>query len=169
MSDSLWQQHPHGLIPRGTVCKTCGRYNARDITANVLVFRKGKILLLKRAHEPGKGGWALIGGYISWDETLEEAARREMKEETGLRAGKLYLIGTRTDNSSGEGRQNIDIYFYTSEISGKIKKQEDEVVEIAWFPLDALPQPLVFDYERLLKKFVPAILQNPDGPVPVVL
>jgi len=64
----------------------------RPVTgASVAVFRDDAVLLVQRGRDPYKGFWTLPGGSQELGETLEEAARRELLEETGLRAGKLEL------------------------------------------------------------------------------
>ena len=64
----------------------------RPVTgASVAVFKDGAVLLVQRGRDPYKGFWTLPGGSQELGETLEQAARRELLEETGLRAGKLEL------------------------------------------------------------------------------
>ena len=169
MSESLWINNPTGLIPTGTVCTTCARFNARDITCNVIALVDGKVLLIQRDHEPMKGAWGFPGGYLSWDETLVEGAARELKEETGLQPGKLFFVGTRSDASAGDGRQNIDLYFYTREVTGTPIAQVGEVAAIEWFDPKNLPSPLAFNHGFLLEKFLPEITARPESPIPVVL
>jgi 8-oxo-dGTP diphosphatase len=169
MSESLWFNNPNGLIPRGTVCTTCARFNARDLTCNVIVYKDNQVLLIKRDHEPMKGAWGFPGGYLAWDETLAEAAARELFEETGLTAANLLLVGTRSDLSAGDGRQNVDIYFYTDTVTGEFTKQVGEVADIQWFHVNDLPQPLAFNHGVLLEKFLPQIIAQPAQPVALAL
>lgn len=169
MNENIWQENPSGLIARGTVCTCCGRYNARDLTCNVVVYADGKVLLLQRNNEPAAGAWGFPGGYIDWDETLIEAATRELREETGLTPGPLYFVGSRSDDSSGDGRQNVDLYFHTPSVSGTISVQKSEVRAVEWFSVTALPQPMAFQHDVLLRRFIPLIEANPHGPVPVLL
>lgn len=164
----IWLTNPTGLIPKGEICDHCAKYNARNLTSNLVIVKNNKILLVHRDHEPEKGTWAFPGGYLSWDETVEQAAARELKEETGLEAERLQLIGIRSDESAHDGRQNVDIYFYTNNVTGEMKKQSGEIADIRWFDLDELPKYLAFDHLKLLQSFLPAIKTNFQVIVPVV-
>jgi len=65
------------IIKRGERCPTCGRYVSRDLVTSGLVIKSGKILLVNRNIEPCRGMWSLIGGYIGWDETVEDCAKEK--------------------------------------------------------------------------------------------
>jgi len=62
------------------------------IGVSVAIWRGGRVLLVQRARAPFAGVWSLPGGRVEWGERLEDAARRELLEETGLRAGPLRLV-----------------------------------------------------------------------------
>lgn len=69
----------------GSTAPSGGEYPKSPQTAvGVIVFRDDKVLLVKRANRPGQGLWAIPGGRVELGETLKEAARREVKEETGV-------------------------------------------------------------------------------------
>lgn len=69
----------------GSTAISEGEYPAGPQTAvGAIVFRDDKVLLVKRANHPGKGLWAIPGGRVKLGETLKEAVRREVKEETGI-------------------------------------------------------------------------------------
>ena len=75
-------------------------YPRPSVTVDIVVVTrepKPRVLLIRRKRPPFEGLWALPGGFIEMDETLEESARREFREETGLRAGKLVQLGTYGD------------------------------------------------------------------------
>ena len=73
-------------------------YPRPAVTADtvVLAFEHGalEVLLIQRGHEPFEDHWALPGGFVEMDETLEASARRELDEETGLRPGRLEQVHT---------------------------------------------------------------------------
>jgi len=72
-------------------CKTIHYQNPKP-TATLICIKGDKILLVKRAFDPGKGEWSLPGGFIELGETPEEAAKRELKEETNLDGEAIKLI-----------------------------------------------------------------------------
>jgi len=112
------------------------------VGAGVFVHRDGMLLLQCRKDD---GTWADHGGCIEVGETLEDTARREMLEETGLAAGKLELIGV----FSGPARLHtypnddkaymIGVYYLCEEFTGTPLTHTDETTDLRWFPLDALP------------------------------
>jgi 8-oxo-dGTP diphosphatase len=127
-------------------CPACGRYANRGITIDALVKRGSEILLIKRGREPFKDFWALPGGYVDWDETVEDAVRREVKEEIGVTVTSLELIGvySRPDRHP---EQAVAVA-YRVEIEGEVQAGDD-AVEFRWFPLDALPE-LAFDHAEII-------------------
>lgn len=82
-------------------CSACNRFYYSNPTpaACCLVTRGSEILFVQRAVEPCRGMWSLPGGFVELYESPEEAARRELEEETGLRAQRLHLLGTNAQKS----------------------------------------------------------------------
>jgi 8-oxo-dGTP diphosphatase len=90
--------------------------------ASVAVFRGDEVLLVRRAKAPFLGCWSLPGGGMQWGETAQDAARRELREETGLLASDLTL-GDVADGilTDGEGKVQAHytiIVYATREVSG---------------------------------------------------
>jgi ADP-ribose pyrophosphatase YjhB (NUDIX family) len=77
------------------VCDICGHvaYMNPKVVVNVVVERRGRILMMRRAIEPRYGTWSLPGGFMEIDETLEECAMREAREETGVTVNLDGLVG----------------------------------------------------------------------------
>ena len=113
------------------------------VSAAVIVHRDGQVLLMRRSDT---GDWSYHGGSIELGETLEEAARRELLEESGLTAGKLTLFTVTSGPSQHVFYPNGDEVYYTEalymceDFSGEPLESCEEVLEQRWFALDALPE-----------------------------
>ncbi|MFO0589195.1 MAG: NUDIX domain-containing protein [Polyangiaceae bacterium] len=109
-----------------------------------------KILLIKRDLEPFQGKWALPGGFVRMDETLDEAARRELEEETGV--SRLYLEQLYTFGDLGRDPRERVVsvaYYALVKLSDHRVKAATDAREAAWFSVDDLPR-LAFDHEKIL-------------------
>jgi 8-oxo-dGTP diphosphatase len=113
-----------------------------------------KTLLVKRGEDPDKDWWDIPGGYLDWDETLEECASRELKEETNLfaRPDSFQLFDFRSDPNNKAKNQVVDVYFISRDFSGDIKIDGNEVVDYRWFELANLPDNIAFYHGEILKK-----------------
>jgi 8-oxo-dGTP diphosphatase len=124
------------------------------VTTDTAVFRfaRGKawLLLIRRGGEPYKGRWAIPGGFVEPDEELEDAATRELDEETGL--VNIRLEQMRTFGTCGRdprGRQ-ITIVFMGIAGSGQSRlKAGDDAAEARWFDIDKLPGNMAFDHRDI--------------------
>jgi 8-oxo-dGTP diphosphatase len=124
------------------------------VTADVVIFtirdRKLKLLLVRRAGEPYRGRWALPGGFVGMDEDLEDAARRELEEETGV-AGvyleQLYTFG-KPDRDPRE--RVITVAYYALIPSEKFQlRAATDAEAVGWFAMDDLPR-LAFDHAAIV-------------------
>lgn len=112
------------------------------VGAGVFVHRDGRLLLQRRKDD---GTWADHGGCLELGETLEDTARRELAEETGLTAGKLELLGVFSGAErthvypNGDQVFMIGVYYLCEDFSGDLRPQAEEVADLRWFPLDSLP------------------------------
>jgi len=109
-----------------------------------------KILLIQRAHGPFEGQWALPGGFVDMDETIEEAARRELAEETSLEEiylEQLYTFGA-VDRDPRERVVSVAWYALVNIDDHSVRAQTD-ARDIGWFLVRDMP-PLAFDHEGIL-------------------
>ena len=119
----------------------------------VVVAQRGdakSVLLIRRGHEPFAGSWALPGGFVDTDEHLEDAARRELHEETGLRIGDLIQIGAFGDPNRDPRGRAISVAFLAILDSEPAPQAGDDAAEARWFPIDRPPTTLAFDHEQIL-------------------
>jgi len=124
------------------------------VTVDAVVFRKNgsgtEVLLIKRGRYPYEGMWALPGGFVDMEETLEDAIVRELEEETGLKGVELIQLHAYSEIHRDPRGRNISITFYgvadsinTSVTGG------DDAADARWFPVDILPA-LAFDHEKVI-------------------
>lgn len=125
------------------------------VTVDVLVINKktAEILLIKRLNEPFKDCWALPGGFVDENEDLEQAARRELFEETNLETDKMIQIGAfGTPNRDPRGHM-ISIAYKTYLIDNQTTKAKDDAKEVEWFSIKNLPE-LAFDHLEIINSIL---------------
>jgi 8-oxo-dGTP diphosphatase len=118
----------------------------------ILISSKKNILLIERGSEPFKGKWALPGGFIELDESLETACRRELEEETGLRVGELTQFKAYGDVDRDPRGRTISVIFYSFQEEESAPQAGDDAANAQWFPLEQLPE-LAFDHQLILEEF----------------
>ncbi len=109
---------------------------------SVSVWRDGQVLLIRRGKAPSKGLWAPVGGRVEWGETLEEAAIREVQEETGVTceiAGFTQLREMIRPDSDSPGHHVVLAVFGARWLSGEAIAGDDADA-VAWVDFDALSQ-----------------------------
>ena len=129
-------------------------YPRPAVTTDCVVFgfdgHDLKILLIERGIEPYKGAWAFPGGFLNMDETAEQGALRELREETGLDLNYLKQVGAFSDVDRDPRTRVITIAFYAlakkSEVQGG-----DDAAKAQWFALNEVPR-LAFDHDYILRK-----------------
>lgn len=124
------------------------------VTVDVAIFtirdQQLKLLLIRRAGEPGRGKWALPGGFVHIDESLDEAARRELAEETGVSGVYLEQLYTFGRVNRDPRERVITVAYYALVPSDKLQLQAATDAEAAgWFALDDLPK-LAFDHAEII-------------------
>ena len=125
------------------------------VTVDVLVINKitDEILLIKRLNEPFKDCWALPGGFVDENEDLEQAARRELYEETNIETEEMIQIGAfGTPNRDPRGHM-ISVAYQTDLIDNQIVKAKDDAKETKWFSLNDLPD-LAFDHLEIINSIL---------------
>lgn len=125
------------------------------VTTDIVIFTirqdELKVLLVKRAHAPFQGEWALPGGFVALDESLEEGARRELAEETGVSGvylEQLYTFGT-PDRDPRERVITVAYYALIPTDEVEIRAATD-AEGVSWYGLEELPN-LAFDHAEILK------------------
>jgi 8-oxo-dGTP diphosphatase len=131
------------------------QYPRAALTVDCVVFgfdeAELKVLLIRRGLAPYKGKWAMPGGFVRVDETVDEAARRELLEETGLKdvfLEQLYTFGT--VNRDPRERVVSVAYYALVELAKHPATGASDASEAAWFPA-AQPPALAFDHADILQ------------------
>ncbi len=109
-----------------------------------------EVLLIKRAGEPFKGRWALPGGFVDQDESLEHAAARELKEETGLRRARLEQFGAFGDPGRDPRGHTVSIGFTACINKHGPLKAGDDAEDARWHSINRLPR-LAFDHKKIIR------------------
>jgi len=123
------------------------------VDAVVFAFFKGgpRVLLINRGNEPFKGKWALPGGFVGIDEELEDAAARELAEETGLTDVLLEQMHTFGRCGRDPRGRQISIAFTGIATGGQDKiRPGDDAAKAQWFDIEKLPKDLAFDHSEMI-------------------
>jgi 8-oxo-dGTP diphosphatase len=139
-------------------CNSCERFiwrNPSPVAALIIRDREGKVLLVKRGIEPGKGKWSLPAGFLELEENARQAAVRELGEETGLKADSGDLAFVRDMNFERFPEQSLLANIFqveASKTSGEVKPGSD-AVDAKFWDLEELEAD---DSEELHRNFLPA-------------
>ncbi|NOY86648.1 MAG: NUDIX hydrolase [Deltaproteobacteria bacterium] len=130
---------------------TCGRPHRNPVPTvdTIIQLDGGGIVLIKRKNRPQ--GWALPGGFVDYGETVEHAAVREAKEETGLEVELVRLLGVYSDPSR-DSRQHTISTVFVARASGT-PVGGDDAAEAAVFNENDLPTEIVFDHRKILDDY----------------
>ena len=131
-------------------------YPRAALTVDCVVFGfdggELQLLLIRRAIKPFKDKWALPGGFVRVEETLDNAARRELEKETSLKEvflEQLYTFGT----VQRDPRERVVSVAYFALVKPSAVKAATDAAEAKWFPINGIP-PLAFDHADILRSAV---------------
>jgi len=120
------------------------------VGVGVIIRKDKKILLLKRKNAHGDGDWAFIGGHLEFGESVEECARREVKEECGLELGKISLGPYTNDIFIKEDKHYLTVFAIADHSSGEpVNLEPEKCEELRWFSWDQLPENLFVPVRNL--------------------
>lgn len=119
----------------------------------VILIREGKVLLGKRQGSHGSQCWGFPGGHIHYGESIEDCARRELLEETGLTLGGLQLGPYTNDIFTEEEKHYITLFVLSDYVGGEAElKEPEKCSRWEWFSWNELPRPLFLPIRNLLKQ-----------------
>ena len=131
----------------------CYRYPHPAVTTDCVIFgfdgERLQVLLIERGIEPFKGKWAFPGGFIKMDESAEEGALRELREETGLDNAYIEQFHTFSDPNR-DPRERVITIAYLALVRLQEVKAGDDAAAARWFPIDEIPS-LAFDHDFILR------------------
>lgn len=132
------------------------KYPRAALTVDAIVFAKSEttifVLLIERGREPFKNKWALPGGFVDMDETLEKACIRELQEETGLQVENMQQSRAYDAVDRDPRHRTISVVYSTELDAQKAVKGSDDAAQAKWFPINDLPE-LAFDHADILRDY----------------
>jgi ADP-ribose pyrophosphatase YjhB (NUDIX family) len=130
------------------------------LAAAGVVLKGGEVLAVQKAYGGLKGRWSLPAGFVQPGETVDQAAVREVYEETGVTAIVKQIAAVRTGVIKEEISDNM-IVFVMEYVQGEPRPRAGEIVEARFFPIgELLAHPLATDYMRI---FLPKALQQSES------
>jgi mutator protein MutT len=121
-------------------CPRCGFtfYDNPVLASCAVVTRRGRVLLARRANPPCAGLWDLPGGFLEAGETPEQALRRELREELGVKVRRARLVSFEPDHYGPDGFPTLTAVYRVDLTPGPIHCADD-VAEVRWVPVTAIP------------------------------
>lgn len=117
----------------------------------IILNEKGEVLLIERKNEPFKGYFALPGGFVDYGEKVEDAVKREVKEETNLDVEIIKLFGVYSDPKRDPRGHTVSIVFLCKKIGGRLKGGDDATYA-KWVKYEEKLK-LAFDHNKILEDF----------------
>ncbi|MGC8658880.1 MAG: NUDIX domain-containing protein [Desulfomonilaceae bacterium] len=135
------------------ICPSCGfaitTYKNPIPTVDIIIKNQGGIVLINRKNPPF--GWALPGGFVDYGESVEQAAKREAKEETSLDIHNLKLLGVYSAPDRDPRHHTISTVFM-ADSTGNLSAGDD-AAETRVFAKGKLPNDLAFDHAKIIEDF----------------
>jgi 8-oxo-dGTP diphosphatase len=131
------------------------KYDRPSVTVDVVIFtlQEGelRVLLIQRGHWPFEGYWAIPGGFVEMDESLEEAARRELREETGVSEVLLEQLYAFGDPGRDPRTRVISVAYFSVVSADRLEPcAGTDAADVRWWSMSALPRRLAFDHDKIL-------------------
>ena len=121
------------------------------LTTDCVIFDdSGRVLLIRRGNEPFKGTYALPGGFVDIGETVEEACRREVREEAGIEIEGLRLIGVYSDPKRDTRGHTVSAAFMARPVASAMPQAGDDAASVEWVA-DWRGVELAFDHAQVLR------------------
>jgi ADP-ribose pyrophosphatase YjhB (NUDIX family) len=161
MSESLYKFCPicAGPLKREVVenirrlrCQKCGEIhyeNPKPSAALLVRNEAGEILLVRRNVDPGAGRWCLPGGFVEMGETVQDAARRELLEETGLEGELLGVVDAASKLNGYYG--DVVVIAFEARVTGGELRPGDDAAEARYFATDHLPDIAFGSHEKFIR------------------
>lgn len=121
------------------------------LTVDIIIEIDDGVLLIERKNPPH--GWAIPGGFVDYGEAVENAAKREAFEETGLDIANLHLFGVYSDPRRDPRFHTVSIVFLATARLTTTLQAGDDAINAKIYSEENLPDNIVFDHKRILKDY----------------
>ncbi len=125
------------------------KFKSPILAVDGIILEKDKVLLVKQGHFPFVGFWVLPGGHVEYGERVEEAIKREMKEELGISVKIKKLIGVYSDPERDPRYHTVAVAYLLEKGKGKIRLNK-EASDSKYFSLKNLPKKIGFDHRKII-------------------
>jgi 8-oxo-dGTP diphosphatase len=127
-------------------------YPRPTVAVDLVIRHEDTLLLIRRGNDPFAGRWALPGGFVEPDETVEQAAVRELAEETSVSVDEsaMRLVGVYSAPGRDPRGWAVSVAFAVDLADRTEAEAGDDAAEAEWVRFDALPGPLAFDHDQII-------------------
>jgi 8-oxo-dGTP diphosphatase len=130
------------------------QYKSPYPTVDIIIEKNNKVVLIKRKNEPFRNMLAIPGGFVEYGETVEHAAVREAKEETGLKIKLIEILGVYSIPTRDPRKHTLGTEFIAKPLSKKLKASTD-AKEAKWYSLNEIKsKKLSFDHAQVIKDYM---------------